>query len=240
MLVDNWYVVIIIIISTIACLLFFAFKNQLMMENFDTTDQRFVPLGNMANFKMEFDMYNTKIDGYNEGLPKVYNDLKTKYRYGVWRNNELMSSMWNTRLPSLVPQRYSYDDDRVYCEDLPALEEGARLKQLPMHLQNRWFAKVPIGWTEWNNAFMPANYLVNKRVPKCAVEQEKMFETRQTKIQGTPIDAPGAGPIHGYDPLDRLPENYADRSQTSIEYLFKENLAKDYMGSIHGWLPWEE
>jgi len=56
------------------------------------------------------------------------------------------ADIWEKRLPTLVKQRYSYDDSKSTIpspyDDYYYTGQGANLKDLPLDLQNFWSAQV--------------------------------------------------------------------------------------------------
>ena len=185
----------------------------------------------------EYDIYN-QLDGAEEGLFSEYRTVKRKYPKKIWRHRELDSLMFESRLPSLVNQRYSYNDcgrvKSVAKEQIGALSKeqiralskeqlGASLKKLPLNLTNKYYAILDKDTARTSMAFWPLT-----------MEKVKPTHTIQSSLRTIrPLDKSSPNllvdstlkikrlvhdSISGYDPLSILPANYADRSKISDEY----------------------
>lgn len=73
-----------------------------------------------------------------------------------------------------------------------------------------------------------------------------IIENEQYKYVGSPVFdntvhdiARRVNDISGYNPTDRYPAQYADRSKESVEKWAGAELYKAYDEPVHGWLPWE-
>jgi hypothetical protein len=86
-------------------------------------------------FVQEFDMYNTGIDGYEEGIPAQYRDPKPTYPRGIWQLNKWKSLQYHTRLPWLINKQYSYKDQPRYNYLPTDLPDVGRLRELPLNFK---------------------------------------------------------------------------------------------------------
>lgn len=90
------------------------------------------------------DIYHPHITGYEEGMPNEYIKISSIYPRGVWQHDKYRSLAWDTRFPNQINHRYAYEDEPGIKYDDSGLKEGARLKELPLDLTNRWYAEVDI------------------------------------------------------------------------------------------------
>lgn len=174
---------------------------------------------------------------YSNSLPrrvlnkrKVYNRMK--------RDNHLKSLMWETRLPGLVSHRYSYNDD--LHADRPqeqVIPDKARLKELPLHLKNRWSAIIDTITATSDplyNADMYVNrHMIDKNI-NYAVTDDVDNSSETAFLARSPIEANPRGQqirsatlsdygvrhphkISAINYDDLLPAQYADRGKKSLE-----------------------
>jgi len=154
----------------------------------------------------------------------------------VTNYNELNAVKFETRLPTLISQRYSYNDgylsnggdgDGDDRNKYPTLYDFAHLSDLPIDYKSPYHATIPADMLQCSLAYQLSkdqNIDLSKSVDLPEIE----LGINKYKYNVQP-----------YDPLSILPENYADRSKTSIERLLAADLYKEYREPVHGYLPWD-
>lgn len=70
--------------------------------------------------------------GHEENLPDEYRFVNFESLKYPINQKEFRGRVWELRFPSLVNQRYSYNDTRNPCRRYTDLNEFARLKELPI------------------------------------------------------------------------------------------------------------
>ena len=129
------------------------------------------------------------------------------------------------RQPGLIKQRYSYDDQRLCCTP-PVIPNVARLKELPLQLQNWHSAVVPEELTRCDSYYQPSHVVGKKYKGQCRINTFQYVSWKPAYLR----------PISGYDPNIFLPAQQADRSKISIEYYMSNPylLADPYLYKNHG------
>jgi hypothetical protein len=188
---------------------------------------------NIEGFLPEYEYYNTNIIGYDKyGFPP-YKKLNLLYPRGVTRKDQMCANKWETRLPSLVDERYSYNDMMLNKDSLQVLTDVARLGELPLDLQNRYSAIVDNKFAQLSLAYYPD---VQKPVNKDTITSVNM-----DYLKNYPYYFVGnyryGNTINGHNPNDSLPAQYADRSKTSLEANLAPPIGPSRIGPMHGWLP---
>ena len=211
----------------------------------------------------ELDIDNNKILGYDPAKGLEYRKRKNFYPRGP-RPHQLRAHKWETRLPSLVKHRYSYDDKRIdglgylspvrdfvphNSNQIFDVKGKARLKELPLNLKNRWHAVIDADVARTNLLYWPTTENVTKELARESDSQTKsnykVFKTLGSIYDYNAniinkINSRRFQPVTGRNPYDSLPAQYADRSKSSIEKLQAADLYKEYDEDVHGWLPYEE
>lgn len=249
--------ILIIIVAILIAILLFQLYND--------------PKNNVENYtdlKMEYEILNS-LEAAEDGNFGEYRRLNTIYPRGVWRHKELNANKWETRLPSLVKHRYSFNDCPTN-QKLPGIKGAARLKELPLNLKNRWGSVLDGKIARTSLEYYPDvdalkigdksnqtfGHIANDNKIYSSYRTVAPFitDTRPNKLDtphspfGSPyvIDSPQdyqnlSKMISGYNPSDSLPAQYADRSKSSIEYLLTADLIKERMDEpVYGWLPEEK
>lgn len=187
----------------------------------------------VEGFLPEYEYYNTGIVGYDKyGFPP-YKKLNLVYPRGAVRKNEMCANKWETRLPSLVDERYSYDDMMLNKDDLQVLTDVARLGELPLDLQNRYSAIVDNKYAQLSLAYYPD---VQKPVKKDVITSVNMDYMKNYPYYFIGNYRYG-NTINAHNSSDNLPAQYADRSKTSLEADLVPPIGPNRIGPIHGWLP---
>jgi len=165
---------------------------------------------------LEYDIYNNDLDG-TDGIFKEYKTINRYYPYDIWRLNELREKMWETRLPSLINQRYNYSD-KVYSNKAiyNDILDVARLKELPLNLVNKYYTKIHPDIARTSLAYWPAEKPKYK-AKKIYSSFRKLapIMTYRNNIEGNTQN-----------------QNY-DRSKTSLEYLLGANLIEQRREPIY-------
>ena len=138
-----------------------------------------------------------------QSVPKPY---KSTDPIELYRFNDLMANMINTRQPCLMKQRYSYDDKKI-CSKLPVIPNVARLGELPLQLRNWYSATVPYELTLYDDYNQPSDTIGNRYDGQCKLSNFQYDSKRPIY----PYQ------ISGYSPNDFLPAQQADRSKISID-----------------------
>lgn len=207
----------------------------LLMNKKDNQAEGFIP-------EYELPIDNNRILGFDPWRQPEYRKRQNYYPRGYDRK-DIKAHKWETRFPSLVDQRYKYNDERDdSLSELSPVTGRARLKELPLDLKNRWHAKIDKDIARTNLAYWPTpKHLLDDTDSKCNLSKtwNNPYHNRNVKNMNR-INRNQLIPLSGHDPNDLLPANYADRSKTSIEIKQAEDLYKERMPEVHGWLPWEE
>lgn len=110
---------------------------------------------NRGNFEY-FGDTNPNMTGYEEGMPAEYRfiDYQTIKRPS-WNKKEFEANNWHLRLPDLVSQRYSYNDQPCKkCFDRTTYNY-AKLKELPLDLRNFYYATMPFELAQTSLEYYP-------------------------------------------------------------------------------------
>jgi hypothetical protein len=116
------------------------------MEHFDDTQnmEHFDDTQNMEHF----DDTNVNITGHYENdmgnRSSEFRLVDFQPRRKTVDIKNFRRLMWETKLPSLVDKRYSYNDYPNNDRTFPSVNEFSYLKELPLDLTNKYYAKLDL------------------------------------------------------------------------------------------------
>lgn len=212
--------------------------------------------------------FNKNIWAYDENM--LDNEYKPAIRppifpnKGITNKKELNAVKFETRLPELIKQRYSYNDVRQVDEEkcYPSLNNNyAVLKELPINnYQNNYHTTLPrhIAYKYYKGNMEDISKVISKNQKDIHLQRHKSLDKAKdyniyrscsgeclvpinslvpNRVVG--IDQYGNDLSVPHDPMSQLPANYADRSKTSIERLLAADLNSSFNDPVHGLLPFE-
>lgn len=106
-------------------------------------------------FTSEYFLYNTNINGYEEGRKAEYRNPKREYPRGIWQDVKWRGQQYHTRLPWLIEQQYSYPDLPRDESESPVLPDKARLRDLPLNFSAWYYGRVPGYMTHVDTKYWP-------------------------------------------------------------------------------------
>lgn len=201
-----------------------------------------------TNLQIEYEIpniSNNKIGGSEEGQFAEYKNIESysKYPRGVVRFNELDANRWETRLPSLINQRYMYNDNinseigfnNTYdphitldaYQQIASPKEaqgvvGATLTELPINMTNRYRGVIDDERARTSLAYWPDVTMLDN-----GSKQPYILDKPYEKDDYFIISDRYRRDISGYNPASILPGEKADRSKTSNEALVIGDLIKE-------------
>ena len=180
----------------------------------------------MKNYECEYkEKFNeikkiNDMTGYDNNFE--YKKISNKYKKSPCRNSDY--NKWETRLPSLVKQRYSYNDNNNHNNNhnydinniIPGF--GTKLNELPLNFinDNKTILDEKIARTSLEY-YPDVTPFKRNKIGKI----DKYCDNYIRKYN-----------VNNYNPNDFLPAQYADRSKTSNEYSVGENLHQDRIDGV--------
>lgn len=180
---------------------------------------------------------NSYISGYDESMPERFRKFKTR-RSCTQIHDSPDSLMVHTRQPDMIRHKHMYNDSRVNSNCLDSIKGAARLRELPLPLVNRYFAKMEPEVASTNLAYEPVSC---KLKPLLALQKAGYIDAKdhlapyylhhyqsstssgglEKHLHGHPYRR---GPIGGFSPTYFTPAEMADGTKLSIERLLAPDL----------------
>jgi len=176
---SNIIIVLIVVLFIIVTVIITNRNNHQEMEGFSSLQ---------PSLEQQITDYMTYPTGKQEGNQSEYRDVapmnghlnKDVSDQGLYRYNDYLSNMWDTRFPYLIDHRYSYDDRKEHRrvpgfdtgmeEELPTVPGKANLKELRLPLKNRWHAVIPSTVARSSILYWP-DVIANQIVPPCMMNK---------------------------------------------------------------------